>query len=725
MPSQNDVNDNLLLSADTATELPDEAGADSREAVLPAEAAAPPISIAAHGTQSDTHTATEPGSGHAAGHTDGEAAGESGVTDVKHSGDGAAAASTPAAPPAAAHDGTDGHIDGHAAAPTPATESAEHHHGHHDGHHDGAATADETSAASAGSAEGSEENAPMEQLLEQYASPAPSGAEGKSIEGRVVAFVEAGVVVDVGGKLEGLIPAQELMELGMPLPFQAGQTIEVEKLGEVKDGYALLSHIRAHKRQVWKQLEQAHRDNTTLTGKVVDRIRGGLVLDIGVRAFLPASQLDMKPVHDLDAWKDQEVAVRILKLNRKRGNVVVSRRVLLEDEQKSKREAVMSTMVEGAVIHGKVKNITEYGAFVDLGGVDGLLHVSDMVWGRITHPSEILKPGDELDVQILHFDKDRGRISLGRKQLIPDPWASVPERMPAGSRVKGRIVSLTDYGAFVQLEPGIEGLVHISEMTWSRRMKHPSKIVKVGDEVEVAVLEVRPDIRRISLGLKQTQPDPWDGVAAKYTAGTLINGRVRNVTDFGAFVEIEDGVEGLIHIGDISWTERVDNPADKFKKGDHVEARVLKVDAEHRRLSLGIKQLHDPAADWMEQHHLDEIVRGKVTRLTTFGAFVELAPAVEGLCHISEIEERRSKGEREKQMHDGNKIGPLTPGQEYDFKIIKLDPEQRKISISYRAANKQAERVEMETYHAAKTATPKSSPTATIGDAIKAKLKTP
>jgi len=697
MPSQNDVNDNLLLaSADTATELPDEAGSDSHEAVLPAEAAAPPSSIA----EQDT-------AGHAAGPADG------------------AAASTPAAPPSATHAGTDGDGSGHAseslASESPAVpESGD--------HHDGAATAEETAAAgteSAEGSEGSEENAPMEQLLEQYATPAPAGAEGKTIEGRVVAFVEAGVVVDVGGKLEGLIPAQELMELGMPLPFQAGQTIEVEKLGEVKDGYALLSHLRAHKRQVWKQLEQAHRDNTTLTGKVVDRIKGGVVLDIGVRAFLPASQLDLKPVHDLDAWKDKEVTVRILKLNRKRGNVVVSRRVLLEDEQKANREAVMSTLVEGAVIHGKVKNITEYGAFVDLGGVDGLLHVSDMVWGRITHPSEILKPGDELDVQILRFEKERGRISLGRKQLIPDPWATVPERMPAGSRVKGRIVSLTDYGAFVQLEPGVEGLVHVSEMTWSRRMKHPSKIVKVGDEVEVAVLEVRPDIRRISLGLKQTQPDPWDGVAAKYTAGTLINGRVRNVTDFGAFVEIEDGVEGLIHIGDISWTERVDNPADKFKKGDHVEARVLKVDAEHRRLSLGIKQLHDPAVEWMQQHHVDEIVRGKVTRLATFGAFVELAPAVEGLCHISEIEERRSKGDREKQMHDSSKLGPLAAGQEFDFKLIKMDPEQRKISISYRAANKQAERVEMETFHAAKAAMPKSSPTATIGDAIKAKLRTP
>jgi small subunit ribosomal protein S1 len=357
---------------------------------------------------------------------------------------------------------------------------------------------------------------------------------------------------------------------------------------------------------------------------------------------------------------------------------------------------------------------------VDLGGVDGLLHVTDMVWGRVTHPSEVVKPGDEIDVQILKFDHDRMRISLGRKQLTADPWENIQERMAVGSHVKGRIVGLTDYGAFVQVETGVEGLVHVSEMTWSRRMKHPSKMVKVGDEVEVVILELKPDVRRISLGMKQALPDPWEGVAARYTVGAVLTGRVRNVTDFGAFVEIEDGVEGLIHVGDISWTERVQNPGDKFKKGDKVEAKVLKVDEEHRRLSLGVKQLHDPVGDWIQQHHVDELVRGKVERLATFGAFVQLAEGIEGLCHVSEIEERRSKAEREKQMHDTKQLGALSAGQEYEFKIIKMDTEQRKISLSYRAATRQVEKKEMDTFR-----TSKSSATATIGDAIRAKLGNP
>jgi small subunit ribosomal protein S1 len=534
----------------------------------------------------------------------------------------------------------------------------------------------------------------------------------------VLAVTDAGVVVDVGGKFEGLVPAQEFLDSGTPIEFGPGQTIEVERLHEQKDGYVLLSHVRAHRRRVWERIEKSHREHANVTGKVIERIKGGLVVDIGVRAFLPASQIELRPVHDLEAWKDREIEVRVLKLNRKRGNVVISRRAILEEEQKAQREALAGTLAEGAVVTGRVKNITDYGVFVDLGGMDGLLHVSDLVWGRVPHPSSVVHPGDEIQVQVLKFDKEKQRISLGRKQLLPDPWATVPERFPAGMRVHGKVVGVTDYGAFVQIEPGVEGLVHVSEMSWSKHAKHPSKIVKVGDEVEVVVLEVKMDQRRISLGLKQTLPDPWEAAAEKYLVGTILTGRVRNLADFGAFVEIEEGMEGLIHISDMSWTERIKHPSEKFKKGDTVEAKVLKVDSANRRLSLGIKQVNDIWANWFAGHKIGEVVKGKVVRTTDFGAFVELAEGIEGLCHVSEIEERRPKGEREKAKvpRDARVTSVLSQGQEYDFKILRLEPEQRKISLSYRAAQKQAERQDMESFRSAR-----SSPTATIGDAILAK----
>jgi small subunit ribosomal protein S1 len=559
----------------------------------------------------------------------------------------------------------------------------------------------------------------MDRMLDQFPVPAAEvAAEGEIFEGHVLAVTDAGVVVDVGGKFEGLVPAQEFLDSGTPIEFGAGQTIEVERLHEQRDGYVLLSHLRAHRRRTWERIEKSCREHTNLKAKVVERIKGGLVVDVGVRAFMPASQIELKPVHDLEAWKDREFEVRVLKLNRKRGNVVVSRRAILEEEQKAKRDALAGTLEEGAVVTGRVKNITDYGIFVDLGGMDGLLHVSDLVWGRVPHPSKVVQPGEEIQVQILKFDKEKQRISLGRKQLLPDPWASVPERFAVGTRAQGKVVGVTDYGAFVQIEPGIEGLVHVSEMTWSKHAKHPSKIVKVGDEVEVVVLEVKTDQRRISLGLKQTLPDPWEAVAEKYPAGTLVSGRVRNLADFGAFVEIEEGIEGLIHISDMSWTERVKHPSEKVKKGDVIETRVLKVDTQNRRLSLGIKQVNDIWAKWFAEHKPGEVLRGKVARTTEFGAFVELAEGIEGLCHVSEIEERRPKGERDKNKlsREQRVTSVLSAGQEHDFKILKLEPEQRKISLSYRAAQKQAERQEMESFRSSR-----SSPTATIGDAILAK----
>lgn len=558
----------------------------------------------------------------------------------------------------------------------------------------------------------------MDQLLDQFSVPEAAVAEGEIFEGRVLAVTDAGVVVDVGGKFEGLVPAQEFLDSGNPIEFGEGQTIEVERLHEQRDGYVLLSHVRAHRRRVWERIEKSYREHTSVKGKVTERIKGGLVVDIGIRAFLPASQIELRPVHDLEGFKDREIEVRVLKLNRKRGNVVVSHRAILEEEAQAQREALASTLSEGAVVKGKVKNITDYGVFVDLGGMDGLLHVSDLVWGRVPHPSSIVKAGDEIEVQVLKFDKEKQRISLGRKQLLPDPWSTVPERFPAGMHVKGKIVGVTDYGAFVQIEPGVEGLVHVSEMSWSKRVKHPSKIVKAGDDVEVVVLDVKTDQRRISLGLRQTLPDPWEAAAEKYPVGTIVKGRIRNLADFGAFVEVEDGLEGLIHISDVSWTERIKHPSEKFKKGETVEARVLKVDAQNRRLSLGIKQVNDIWANWFSDHQVGTVVKGTVSRATDFGAFVTLADGIEGLCHISEIQEKRPKGEREKEKgpRSARVASVLTAGQDYEFKVIRVEPEQHKISLSYRAAQKQAERQDLESFRSSK-----SSPTATIGDAILAK----
>lgn len=555
----------------------------------------------------------------------------------------------------------------------------------------------------------------MDRLLDQFSTPV-AAAEGEIFDGHVLAVVDAGVVVDVGGKFEGLVPAQEFADMGGGIEFGPGQTIEVERLHEEKDGYVLLSHVRARRRRAWERIEKAYREHTNLTGKIVERIKGGLVADIGVRAFLPASQIDLRPVHDLEGWSDREIEVRVLKLNRKRGNVVVSRRAILEEEQKTQRDALAATLTEGASVTGRVKNITDYGVFVDLGGMDGLLHVSDLVWGRVQHPSAIVQPGQEIQVRVLKFDREKQRISLGRKQLLPDPWATVAERFPAGARARGKVVGVADYGAFVQIEPGVEGLVHVSEMSWSKHVKHPSKIVKVGDEVEVSVLEVKPDQRRISLGLKQTLPDPWEAAAEKYPVGSMVRGRVRNLADFGAFVEIEEGMEGLIHIGDMSWTERVKHPSEKFKKGDTVEAKVLKVDTAGRRLSLGVKQVNDIWADWFAAHKPGDIVKGKVVRTTDFGAFVEMAAGIEGLCHISEIEERRPKGEKARLPRDARVTSVVSSGQEYDFKILRVEPDQHKISLSYRAAQKQAERQDMESFRSSR-----SSPTATIGDALLAK----
>jgi small subunit ribosomal protein S1 len=582
------------------------------------------------------------------------------------------------------------------------------------------AAGDTEAAAAAEEAAGSEE---MSKIMAQYDEQQEAATANEVIEVKVVAYTEHGVVVDVGGKTEGLIPAAEFSETDILRP-EPNATIEVQRTGEHKDGYIILSYQKVLRKRMWEKIDAAYKAKDTITGKVVDRIKGGLVVDIGVRAFLPGSQYDLRPTQNLDVLVGTEVQVRVTKLNRRRGNVVVSRRALLEEELHGKRAQLMETLQEGQVVHGYVKNVTDYGAFVDLGGIDGLLHLTDLSWGRVKHPGDLVKPDQELDVIILKFEKEKQRVSLGLKQLMTDPWVNAQEKYPAGGKVKGKVVGVVDYGVFVELEQGIEGLVHVSEMSWSKKPQHPSKLAKVGDEVDVVVLDIKPSDRRVSLGIKQALPDPWILTAEKYPVGTVVTGKVRNIAEFGAFVELEEGFDGLVHVGDVSWTGRVKNPHEVFKKGEEVTAKVLRIDEENRRVSLGIKQVNDIWGDWFKSHKVGDVVKGKVSRIATFGAFVEMGENIEGLCHNTEIEERKrrddSGGGFRPTTGPLKSAGPLEPGKEYDFKIIKISPETRRVGLSYRAAVKQIERKEIEQYRS--TSKTSSSSTATIGDMMKSKL---
>jgi len=537
---------------------------------------------------------------------------------------------------------------------------------------------------------------------EQSAGEAAAPAEDHIQKGTVVKLTDKYVVVDVGFKSEGMVPIAQVMGRDGQPRFKPGDSIDVViDRGETEEGYTLLSHEKAARVRVWDDIEKAYNDKSTIKGFVVDRVKGGLSVDVGgVRAFLPGSQVDLKPVRNLDGYKGHEIDVRVIKLNKKRGNIVVSRKQLLEEEQSEKRSKTLEHLEEGAVLTGTVKNLTDYGAFVDLGGLDGLLHITDMSWGRLTHPRDLVNVGDEIHVKVLKFDKDKQRVSLGFKQLTPDPWLDAAERYPVGAHVKGRVLSVTDYGAFVELEQGIEGLVHVSEMTWSKRMKHPSKIVKPGDEVETVVLNVNPTERRISLGLKQLEQNPWEQLHEKYPVGSVVEGKVRNLTDFGAFVEIEDGIDGLVHVSNLSWTKRVKHPSEVLKKGEKVKAQVLAIEPEHRRLSLGIKQMQpDVWETFFASHRLGDVVHGKVLRTAQFGAFVEISEGVEGLCHNSEATD--SHGTPLK----------LEPSQEHDFKIIKMNPEEKKVGLSLRAVGEEASRADVEAYKQ-----PVSSSTTTLGE---------
>ena len=529
-------------------------------------------------------------------------------------------------------------------------------------------------------------------LLDTYEKEsAASKQEGEIVRGTVVGISDQYVLVDIGYKSEGVVAREEFVDRQGNLTVKRGDEVDVLiKSLENQEGYAILSRAAAMQQQSWDRLRRAHQTHETISGRVVERIKGGLKVDLdGVPAFLPGSQIDVRPVRNLETFMNQEIEVRVIKLNRKRGNVVVSRKAVLEESSNKKKSETLSNIEEGVVLEGTVKNITDYGAFIDLGGIDGLLHIIDMSWGRIQSPADIIKVGDQIQVKVLKFDREKERISLGYKQLMPDPWQSVAERFPKGSHVSGKVVSLTDYGAFIEVEPGVEGLVHVTEMTWSKRLKHPSKILSIGQEVEAVVLDVDSHNRRISLGLKQVTEDPWETLPARYHVGSRVTGKVRSLTDFGAFVEIEDGIDGLVHVSDISWTKRIKHPSDVLKKGQQVDAVITNIDVEGRRLSLSIKDLEPNAWDrFFETHRLGDVVQGRVVRFANFGAFVEIEEGIEGLCHVSELSD-----ERVEKPEDAVKIGQVLP-----FKILKLDPSQKKIGLSARAVGKDNDPEDVRTY---------------------------
>ena len=534
--------------------------------------------------------------------------------------------------------------------------------------------------------------------------------EGTITEGRVVALTKDKVVVDIGYKSEGMITSDQFAPEELR-NIKVGDRLQVYiEECEDADGNLVLSKEKADKMKIWEELEKLYKEEKSIDGKVISRIKGGMMVDIGVKAFLPGSQIDLHPVRDLDGLVGRTFPMKIIKINHRRGNVVVSRRVLLEETRDKKRQTTLATLKEGQLIQGMVKNITDYGAFIDLGGIDGLLHITDMSWGRVGHPSEMFNVGDRVEVTVLKYDRETGRISLGLKQKSADPWTNVAGKYPVGTRVRGKVVSLTDYGAFVELEPGVEGLVHVSEMSWTHEVRHPSRVVAIGDQVEAAVLNVDPANRKISLGMKQTAPNPWDMVESKYPIGTRIEGKVKSLTDFGAFIGLDEGIDGLIHISDMSWTKHIKHPSELFKKGQKVEAVVLRIDKEKERLSLGYKQLiRDPWDDEIpSRYRVGDPATGKVSKVADFGVFVELEGGVEGLIHISEAGlDTNVKLEEKFKLQD-----------DVTAKIIKVDREERKIALSLRDHQLDSERRHVDEYHAAQGA-----PDQSLGRAAKQSRK--
>lgn len=521
-------------------------------------------------------------------------------------------------------------------------------------------------------------------LLEQFEQEQARYREGDLVEGKVVSVSDRGVVIDFGYKSEGVVKSEELSENGEVI-VKRGDTVEVViKRMDTGDGTAELSRAEAVKRRTWDDLEKAFNDGTPVKGMVTDRVKGGLNVDIkGIEAFLPGSLVDSRPPRNLDVYKNQEIEARVIKFNRKRANVVLSRKALVDEVVNAQKEQTFSQLGEGYIVEGAVKSLTEYGAFVDLGGIDGLLHVTDMSWGKVDKPSDMFKPGDEVQVKVLKFDREKERVSLGLKQLQPDPWTSIEERYPINAKLRGRVSSVTDYGAFIELEPGVEGLVHVSEMSWSKRAKHPKNIVKIGDDVEVQVLRLDPKERRVSLGMKQVMANPWETIYERFRVGQQVKGRVRNLTDFGAFVELEEGVDGLVHVTDISH-KKIKHPSEALKKNQEVEAVITHIDVAGRRMSLSMKDLQPSTWDkFVSEHKPGDVVKGKISRFANFGVFVELAEELEGLCHISELSDER--------IEKPEKVFEI--GQEMDFKILRIEPDAQKIGLSARAVGKEDEPV--------------------------------
>ncbi len=513
-----------------------------------------------------------------------------------------------------------------------------------------------------------------ENFMELYEESLKTIQEGDVVTGQIVHIDKEYVLVDIGYKSEGQIPISEFLDEEGNLTAKVGDKVDVLlERKEDDEGIIFLSKEKASKIKVWDKIKEIYEQDGTIKGTIVSRVKGGLSVDVGLPAFLPGSQVDLRPVRDMDALVGTEHEFKIVKYNRRRGNIVLSRRAILEAERMALREKTLAILEEGAVLEGTVKNITDYGLFIDLGGIDGLVHITDMSWGRVGHPSELYKIGDRITVKVLQFDRERERVSLGIKQLTPDPWLNADEKYPIGTKLVGRVVSLTDYGAFVEVEPGVEGLIHVSEMSWTRRIRHPSQILKVGDEVEVMVLNIDVEKKRISLGMKQVKPNPWDVIAEKYPVGTTIEGKIKNITDFGIFIGIDEGIDGLVHISDISWTKRIKHPSELYKKGQEVQAIVLNIDKENERFSLGIKQLTpDPWLEIPNKYKPGTRVTGTITNITDFGIFVELEEGIEGLIHVSEVP-------RDKR---GNPLSKYQIDDVIQAQVIHVSPEEKKIGLS-------------------------------------------
>ncbi len=515
--------------------------------------------------------------------------------------------------------------------------------------------------------------------------------EGTIVPGEVVRIGKEFVLVDVNFKSEGQLPIAEFMDLEGNLNVKVGDRIDVFVVNKNEsEGTIILSRERAKRMKLFDKLEDVMEGEKTITGRIVRRVKGGYTVDLeGIEAFLPGSHVDLRPVPDMDALVGQDFEFRVLKINRRRSNVIVSRRVLLEEQREGLRKELLSTLAEGQVVSGKVKNVTEYGVFVDLGGLDGLLHITDMSWKRIRHPKEMVQLGQELELKVLSFDRETNKVSLGLKQLVPDPWENIAAKFPEGQRFIGKVTNLVDYGAFVELEPGVEGLVHISEMSWTRKLRHPSQMVSAGEEVEVVILGVDPDKKRISLGMKQVKPNPWDIVAEKYPEGTILEGVIKNITEFGLFIGIEDGIDGLIHVSDISWTKKVRHPGEMYKVGDPVQAKVLTVDEENEKFTLGVKQLaDDPWNHVPSKYPVGEVITGTVTNITDFGLFVEVEEGIEGLVHVSEISTKKVKDPAEL----------FKEGVPIQAKVIHVSADERRLGLSIKQLKEEEERKRMKEF---------------------------